>query len=148
MRQYPEQVLPLTMMRLKTSLDPATLMYWPLIDIGGAPRWLEWGVGALDLLLVLGAAGGASRLLLRMRQLTLTQLLALGTVVLGGLSIAVFEGQGRYLIPLMPAMLILAVAPPDSGRPSAPGGAGHATAGMRKVFSTLKAPPRSDAPVP
>ncbi|MBA0282148.1 hypothetical protein D7Y44_04820 [Stenotrophomonas maltophilia] len=136
MRQNPVQVLHLAMLRLESSLDPATLMYWPLVDLGGAPRWLVWGVGGLNLMLVLLAAIGTFRLLPQARQLTLTQLMALGTVALGVLSIAMFEGQGRYLIPLVPAMLILA-----GGRSSGSGttvwaGPGHAGAGFGKVSST------------
>lgn len=136
MRQHPGQALHLAMLRLETSLDPATLMYWPLIDFGGAPRWLEWLVGGLNLMLVLLAVFGALQLLPQVQQLTLTQLMALGTVVLGALSIALFEGQGRYLIPLVPAMLILAGGRSSGSGTAIRAGAGHAGAGFGKVSST------------
>lgn len=136
MRHNPGKVLHLAILRLETSLDPATLMYWPFVDLGGAPRWLVWGVGGLNLMLVLLAALGAFRLLPQVRQLTLAQLMALGTVALGVLSIAMFEGQGRYLIPLVPAMLILAGGRSSGSGTSARAGAGHAGAGFGKVSST------------
>ena len=86
--------------------------------------------------MVLLAVFGTFRLLPQVRQLTLTQSMALGTVVLGALSIAMFEGQGRYLIPLVPAMLILAGGRSSGSGAAVRAGGGHAGAGFGKVSST------------
>lgn len=118
MSEHPGEVLQLAVKRLETSLASDTLMYWPFLDVGGAPRWLEWLVYGLNVVLVLLAIFGAFRMLLRLRlrQLTMTQWLAVWMVLLGGLSIAMFEGQGRYLIPFIPAMLMLAAFSPGGSR--------------------------------
>jgi len=109
---HPQRFLELALRRVEVSFDPANLMYWPFVGVGVPPRWVAEGTGVLNMGLCLLALTGAIRLLLRSRQLTLGQLLALGTVLLGGASILVFEGQGRYLIPLLPAMLWLMAPPP------------------------------------
>ncbi len=109
---HPQRFLELALRRAWVSFDPANLLYWPFIGVNGPPRWVVQVTGVLNIGLCLLALTGTVRLLLRPRQLALGQLLALGTVVLGGASILVFEGQGRYLIPLLPAMLWLMATRP------------------------------------
>lgn len=104
---HPGRFLDLALQRMEVSFDPANLMYWPFNGVGGSPRWVNEVTRALNVVLCLLAVIAAFRLSLRLRQLTLGQLLALGMLALGGASILVFEGQGRYLIPLVPAMLWL-----------------------------------------
>lgn len=136
MSEHPQSVLRLAAMRIKASMDPATLLYWPFIDVEGAPAWLGWVVGLLDVLLVLLAAMGAVRAWLQLRQLSLATLLALGMLGLGWLSIAVFEGQGRYLIPMLPAMLWLLAAPYRDYRNVCRTATGHPSVDTGKVSST------------
>jgi hypothetical protein len=84
------------------------MLFWPLRDVGGQPL-LSWTVIALDLFLFAVAAFGMCAMVWRQSRYWRMGLFP-ALIVLGGVgAICVFEGQGRYVLPMVPATLMLAV---------------------------------------
>jgi hypothetical protein len=82
------------------------MLYWPLKDVG-TPKWLSILTCVVDVTLLLGSMVGMLGLVRHRgdawRHYLVASLIVLG--VLGG--IAVFEGQGRYVLPMLPAAALL-----------------------------------------
>lgn len=116
--EHPGRFLKLALLRLSGSFDVGSLMHWPFLERGGSPVWL----GKLTAVLNIGVAVWAVIALLRMSRRPddweLVDWLAVATLGLGVISILVFEGQGRYLLPLLPAAVFVIAA---SGRLTSPG---------------------------
>lgn len=112
---HPRRFVELAWLRVQGSFDPVGLMHWPFLERGGTPPWLiktAW----LGTFCVVGLFFiGVTRMLLSLRQPDLALSLALGIIALGMISIVVFEGQGRYLLPMLPAALYVGATQMGSG---------------------------------
>ncbi|BDU17487.1 hypothetical protein [Lysobacter auxotrophicus] len=84
-----------------------TMLYWPLGEVG-VPRWLA---RATNIITTLSYATAILAIVFGWRGFWARQndwfVLAAGLVVAGLGAIFVFEGQGRYALPMLPAALIL-----------------------------------------
>lgn len=90
--------------------DGGDMLFWPLRDAGRSNALFQM-VRAFDLALFAVAVAGMWLMVWRRRGYWRAGLVA-ALIVLGGVSaIAVFEGQGRYVLPLVPAALVLALLP-------------------------------------
>jgi len=107
--ENPGRFLELSVLRFHrafTSID-TSMLNWPLQDVG-VPRWLAAATNALTTMLYGMGLAGLVLGLLDCRRCD-RQLLLSGLVVLAGLfAIFVFEGQGRYTLPMLPCCLVLA----------------------------------------
>lgn len=121
--QHPGRFLELALLRLRGSFDAGSLMHWPFLEKGGAPVWLARLTAALNLTLTAWAGIALLRMCLHLRHWQIVHWLAATTLGLGVVSILLFEGQGRYLLPLLPAALFIIVA---SGRLRLPDPTPHA----------------------
>lgn len=111
-KTHPRKFAALAVKRLKISFYSASgdMLFWPLHDIGGSSVLFQI-VRALDLLLFAAAAAGMW-VMVRRRGSYWSVGLIPALIVLGGVgAICIFEGQGRYVLPMIPAALVLASLP-------------------------------------
>ncbi|WP_312106436.1 ArnT family glycosyltransferase [Stenotrophomonas indicatrix] len=132
--QHPGRFLQLALLRLRGSFDAGSLMHWPFLEKGGAPVWLGRLTGTLNLVLAAWAAIALLRMCMHLRNWQTVHWLAVATLGLGLLSILLFEGQGRYLLPLLPGALFIIAA---AGTLRLPG----------PMLGALRSPERSTAGV-
>lgn len=128
---HPRRFVELAVLRVEGSFNTVGLMHWPFLDHGGTPSWVikvAWfsTFGIVSLLIF-----GLTRILSSVRQMGLSHWLAVGVILLGMVSLAVFEGQGRYLLPMVPAALYVGAT--LMGPRSRRGGACHGSSGAGNV---------------
>lgn len=108
--EHPARFLELALLRVRGSLDVGSLLHWPFQERGGAPVWVGRLTLALNIALALCTAGALLRMCCYLRRWEPVHWLAVASIGLGIFSILLFEGQGRYLLPMVPGALFIIVA--------------------------------------
>ncbi len=105
----PLDFVELAWMRLKITYDIDSLMMWPFRQDAGLPNALMQITYALDLVLaLLSVLGCVVGLLFRPRDRLLLSWLCALAVMFGIIAgVLLFEGQGRYLMPMLPAQVFV-----------------------------------------
>lgn len=115
-RDNPDQFLTLAIRRLSNTLINAgeSILIWLAPNEPLKHRVIAKTMTATTILVTILAAVAAMLMLARLGDPTVIVAISIAGLTLAG--IAVFEGQGRYLLPMLPALLIciaLVTAPPD-----------------------------------
>lgn len=99
----------LAWMRMKSTYDEDSLMMWPFRQGGGLPKVLLQAISLFNFVLaVMSLLACILGLVLRPQDRLLVPWLCASAVMLGIVAgVLVFEGQGRYLMPMLPAQIFL-----------------------------------------
>lgn len=110
--EHPKDFMKLAWLRVRLTFDGVSLMMWPFHQAGGAPRALVWVVQCVDLgLLIISGSAFIIGLFVGIEPiLRVAWICGIAVVVSTFAGVLIFEGQGRYMLPMVPAQLFIVLS--------------------------------------